>query len=461
MNVQWSKLRESGRAATVGVLALAVALAFLIRFTGGRDSDFYPLVFLPVILAVVSCPFEAVVSVGVLLTFLDVAIIAGGGSSTAYSRHDAVRVLILNLMAVIGGIYSRHVQRERDKMRHLAGEQDSLMNAAQVVAAAPDLRSAMDATLRLARTIVPSAERGAIYLVDETRHCLVLAATTGVAGGEHLADKLGMRSRRTGWNPMEPMALYSPDAPGASDARLAELDARTRSVMCVGLRSLKVPVGMLYLGSTAPAAFSSEQIRYVEALCARASFALYRLKVEEGLQGLAYTDDLTNLPNHRSLRRHLADELKRAARHHRHVSLTMMDLDEFKSVNDRYGHPVGNQVLVRVAEVLRRNLRDTDIVARYGGEEFAVLCPETARSQAAEVAERMRAAIEATVFAAGPDAEVRLTLSAGVATYPEDAEDDSALVSAADLALYEAKRAGKNRVAVTGQPPPAPQPPRD
>lgn len=166
---------------------------------------------------------------------------------------------------------------------------------------------------------------------------------------------------------------------------------------------------------------------------------------------LANSDGLTGLYNHRHLQERLDQEVQRARRYRRHLSLIMADLDCFKTYNDTFGHPRGDEVLIQVASTLRRVSRASDVVARYGGEEFTLILPETPLAEAARVAERAREAVEDLQFEIpggdGPSHQVSLSL--GVATLPPGGTKEQ-LVTAADQALYRAKRQGRNRVAVDG-----------
>ena len=164
------------------------------------------------------------------------------------------------------------------------------------------------------------------------------------------------------------------------------------------------------------------------------------------LEQLSVTDGLTGLVNHRSLMQHLVEEALRSQRNKRQFSVIMADVDHFKSYNDEFGHPAGDEVLKKVGVILRECTRTVDCVARYGGEEFAVLLPETEMSGALEVAERIRSHVEGAAFP-----ERRVTLSIGVAEFPADADSAQSIIAIADKALYVAKRGGRNQVAQAKQ----------
>jgi len=160
------------------------------------------------------------------------------------------------------------------------------------------------------------------------------------------------------------------------------------------------------------------------------------------LQARSITDSLTGLKNHREFHERLEDEVNRASRHNLPLSLLLMDVDHFKSYNDTYGHPAGDEALRRVAKILERHARETDILARYGGEEFAVILVNTDREDAIIAAERFRQAIACEDW---PNHGVKV--SVGVSTLRILPQSRSDLVLEADTALYACKRHGRNRVA--------------
>jgi diguanylate cyclase (GGDEF)-like protein/PAS domain S-box-containing protein len=159
------------------------------------------------------------------------------------------------------------------------------------------------------------------------------------------------------------------------------------------------------------------------------------------LEELATTDPLTGLKNRLVLQQQLEEEHKRALRYEAPLSLVLLDVDHFKSFNDTFGHPAGDEVLKRLARILQDSARTTDIVARFGGEEFAILLPSTDFEGAINLAERFRRAVESVSWDRRP-----VTASFGVAACTPNMTEPSALVSAADAAMYRAKQGGRNRV---------------
>jgi diguanylate cyclase (GGDEF)-like protein/PAS domain S-box-containing protein len=165
--------------------------------------------------------------------------------------------------------------------------------------------------------------------------------------------------------------------------------------------------------------------------------------VNRRLERLAVIDVMTDLPNHRAFQEQLSYQIKQTQRHHRPFSLILFDVDNFKLYNDRYGHPEGDKLLAAISLLVRSSIRTVDIPARYGGEEFAIILPETDRYGAIVVAERVRAAVAEHQFL-----HSSVTISMGIAEFPEDAKDGGSLVFCADKAMYHAKSSGKNSVSL-------------
>ncbi|MFQ5877376.1 MAG: diguanylate cyclase [Acidobacteriota bacterium] len=184
---------------------------------------------------------------------------------------------------------------------------------------------------------------------------------------------------------------------------------------------------------------------------ARANEELRR--ANQRMSRLVLVDAKTQLHNYRYFMEHLEDEMKRSQRYGVPLTLLMLDIDHFKSVNDRHGHVVGDDVLKEFGQIMRRTARETDSIARYGGEEFTILMTHTTAAQGRRLADRVRRATEAHRFADGQSRRtVAITVSVGVATYPTNdrVRLPQELVKAADDALYAAKRGGRNRTQVDG-----------
>jgi diguanylate cyclase (GGDEF)-like protein len=193
--------------------------------------------------------------------------------------------------------------------------------------------------------------------------------------------------------------------------------------------------------------FDDESIELAEWLAGRASIALQNAHLHRVTRQLATTDELTQLANRRQFDEALAAEVVRAERFRDPVAVVAADLDNFKEINDRFGHDVGDLVLRAFAAAIKTNVRDVDLPARYGGEEFTVLLPATDAEGGRQLAERLRAAVEELSLDSGGGGIVPVRSSFGVASYPAE-PSATALMRAADRALYRAKAAGKNRVVV-------------
>ena len=191
--------------------------------------------------------------------------------------------------------------------------------------------------------------------------------------------------------------------------------------------------------------FGVDSLVLMQILNANASTAIAKARVFAHLERLATVDGLTGIPNHRQFQTLLDKEIARHRRSAEKLSLLLLDIDHFKNFNDSYGHQLGDEVLRTVAQTLQKTIRAGDHAARYGGEEFVVILERTGAAEAPALAERIRQAVaDARVSYEGGDLQV--TVSVGVAVFPDDADSKSTLIHKADLALYASKHAGRNRV---------------
>lgn len=205
------------------------------------------------------------------------------------------------------------------------------------------------------------------------------------------------------------------------------------------MNRLQIP-GVVMALYALPIVFLAFQFsRYVNALVQSSHTHVTRL------QSLATTDGLTGLINRRLFNNQLSSEVARAKRHHSPLCLALFDIDDFKKLNDVYGHPVGDRILQELGSVIQHNIRECDIFARYGGEEFALILPETRQVEGADLMERIRKTVAQHVFCL-PDNPLTISISVGVAQLDTKHHHSDALLQQADAALYEAKHQGKNRV---------------
>jgi diguanylate cyclase (GGDEF)-like protein len=221
---------------------------------------------------------------------------------------------------------------------------------------------------------------------------------------------------------------------------------RPRSVATLPLRASGKVVGTLTVWSAEPHLHQGG-LQSIEALMPYAAMQFQHALNFGQLRELADRDRLTELLNRQAFDAQLVIEFARYQRYQRPFVLMLIDIDHFKSVNDRYGHPAGDAVLNNVGRVLTGTLREVDFAARYGGEEFAILMPETELARGAEIAERIRTRLADTVTDT-PSARIAATASVGVSSCPQCASDSEGLVRTADAALYRSKQAGRNRVSL-------------
>jgi len=218
-----------------------------------------------------------------------------------------------------------------------------------------------------------------------------------------------------------------------------------KSLLVIPLLSADEPIGTLTLFANAEKRFGKDVREMLSVIANQVATSLQNGFLYRKMETMATTDGLTGLTNHRTFQQKFADLLDRADRHGYRVAMLLCDVDHFKKVNDNYGHPVGDEVLRRVAKVLQDVPRKIDVPARYGGEEFAVLLDNVSAEQARAVAERIRIEVSKIVVETekGP---LQVTESIGVALFPDDGRDRAVLIERADLALYHAKHTGRNRV---------------
>ncbi|MGB5933424.1 MAG: PAS domain S-box protein [Anaerolineae bacterium] len=294
-----------------------------------------------------------------------------------------------------------------------------------------------------------------VFQVDQDSGYAVHKAATGVAAAtiaeEGLRLKIGEEGL-VGWVAQhgEPLLVndVSQDPRYYAHPNLPD----TRSELDVPIRAGEKVIGILDVQSTELDAFDEGDLETLQTLADQLAVAMENARLYEATQQLATTDGLTGLYNLRYFYETLEKEIQRSKRYDRSVSLIILDIDDFKAYNDRYGHPAGDDLLRELAQLMSKVTRQTDTLVRYGGEEFTVILPETETEGADFLAERLLEEVREHRFSMEDGQTIgRITISLGVATYPHHADSAKALVDAADKELLRAKQVGKNQLSVCGE----------
>src|SRR5271163_3765933 len=326
-------------------------------------------------------------------------------------------------------LYSLEQQRAR---------QLQAINAiAQQTTAVLDLE---DLLARVCQLIQDAFRVSHVSLFLREDHDLVLRAHHGT---------LTPRIPQGGRFPAEPWAeiLASSSTVMETDLRggptSAKFYAESASRMCIPLVSFGQTLGVLALDSSQPDAFRDGDLQSLESVADICATAIQNAHYVERVKQLAYLDGLTGIFNRRFFELRIMEEIERARRYGTGMAVIMADIDQFKRLNDEFGHVLGDEVLRQVSSLFHQQLRKIDVVCRYGGEEFGILLTQTNAHQAMNIAEKLRKMVAGWLF---PGVPRTVTISAGAAAFPEQGTTRDELVRAADSALYAAKQAGRNKV---------------
>ncbi|MBX3192287.1 MAG: GGDEF domain-containing protein [Labilithrix sp.] len=302
------------------------------------------------------------------------------------------------------------------------------------------LKAVTDATLDLLR-----ADHASIRLLDTSRTALLSGARSGT-GEDERPMELKRGEGILGWvvEHGQPARIsdVQHDSRWMKSPRPQPFDIR--SIMAEPLWSSGEVIGVLAVTSPRPTAFAEEDQLLLRLLANCSAPPIERAR----LRRLAMFDDITMAFNHRYLNPRLVEEMERASRSAGDVSVLYMDLDHFKSVNDKHGHAVGDAVLRSFADRVRKVVRRVDVLVRRGGEEFVLIMPATGATQAHATGNRIQQTLHAEPFEEGSGLRIQQTVSIGVATW-DKRETPEQLERRADEAMYEAKRLGRNRVVVS------------
>ena len=359
---------------------------------------------------------------------------------TALGRRDEFGQLALAFDAM-----AEKIERHEAKLEKRASRLSALNQIGVALTSSLRLDEILDEIMRRGVALT-DAKASCLAFYDETARRFTDWVTEGLS--EHFVGNISFRPGGLADEAFTRGSyILSNDRP-ETQHKLSRL-AREEGLccfICLPLTSRDRRLGVIYFYRSDRDTFTPAEIELLTAFASLAAQAIENARLYAQSQEQARTDALTGLDNQREFRRRLGEEIERARRYGRPVSLLMLDIDRFKTVNDTHGHPVGDEVLRVIAAQIRAAVRPTDYAARYGGEEFAVILPETANAGAVTAAEHVRAAVAGAAIPVAPGQALNITVSIGAATFPEDADAEAGLIAAADRALYSAKQSGRNRV---------------
>lgn len=354
-------------------------------------------------------------------------------ASGPLERIAVFNVLAFWLVALATATFSwlneRELRKRKADFENLAGMGADLENVSEAPEVAQLLLDYLGKTFGF--------ERGLVLAAHDGDPALVARLGKGEdgpirAGRDPIVDEV--------WADRKTKLVAKPDLD--SNPRLARLLPFARNLLVVPLFAESLPLGVLVLESPGRLArIERRVVSMVGQFASHSALAMRNAWLLEQMQHMAEVDALTSIANRRTFETTLAHEVSRSKRNGEPLTLVMIDVDRFKTFNDTHGHRVGDEALKEVAAALQSESRDFDTVARYGGEEFGVILPACSSKESLVAAERLRHAVSQI-----DSLPAVVTASAGVATFPTHAGDTEALIKTADEALYESKRAGRNRV---------------
>ena len=406
-----------------------------------EDPVFAALVAVPIFYAFLLHRRDAwIVGPAAALVYLIAHNLAGAGITPPvellFGVGKALAIVFLGSVATVWAVRYKDRQREiiqstldkeglNKQLQRRLGELQAVSQITEVVHSSLDFDRIGPLVLDIVSKVI-DAQECCMFVIDRAKGETLFTANVGMPSDAVNMDR-GVYAFSEGT-----------EIPDTHFSCLSVLDHH--SMMVVFCASSEVVEGLAADDRLVLQAVASELVVAIE------NSQLYKLT-----KRLAITDELTGLYNYRYLQQRLDEEIERAKRYHKDVSLLMLDIDDFKGFNDSHGHMAGDAALADVANVLLSLVREVDVVVRYGGEEFSIILPETDAAGAFVVAEKIRETMSLYEFEdAGGQRCCHLTCSLGLATYPSHAQDKESLLKLADGALYRAKEGGKDRVRSPG-----------
>ncbi len=324
----------------------------------------------------------------------------------------------------------------------------ALFEASKKLSSTIHLEEILRITLDSSKDVV-SFNYGAIALNDEALEMCSIKAFVGEGTEGFIGKSFSLEEGMVGWVMRTQRKAY----------RIKDFKEREKkqpifspqitlkdvqSILCIPLFHTNKLVGSFTLMSKKKGLFTEHEVEIFSILANQIAVSLDNAKMYQRVEEMAVTDGLTGLYNHRKFQELLGEELKRSERHPQSLSLLLVDIDHFKRINDKYGHPVGDSILKKLSQVLRESVREIDHPCRYGGEEFALILVNTNSKGAFRMAERIRKNVAKSNFRLENGERIEVAISTGIATYPDDSRSQQELIDRADQALYHAKQKGRN-----------------
>jgi diguanylate cyclase (GGDEF)-like protein len=375
-----------------------------------------------------------------------IGILALGRKARLHYSVDDINLVQSIASAVAITLEKEHYQgelREREKELSVINE------LTRVITSSLDIQNVYDKFIQGLKGVV-DIDFAAIGTVENDKLCF-----SALYNKEKLPWKVGssidLRGSGLEWLVLNKKTLINPDISiSASESGLGKsiLDLGVKSLISLPLIIKDEVIGILTLASCKPNTYSlPNRIRLLEQLASQVSTSLVNAQLYNSAEKRARVDELTGLSNRRHFDEVLENEVQRHLRYGSTVSLLFIDVDNFKDYNDLLGHPAGDKLLRKLAQLIRSGSREVDLSFRYGGDEFAVILPNTASENALAVAQRIRQSVEQEM----QTSPIPVTLSLGIASWPNDGIKAQDLISASDQSLYHAKLTGKNRVCTADQ----------
>ncbi|MCK5126008.1 MAG: sensor domain-containing diguanylate cyclase [candidate division Zixibacteria bacterium] len=435
----------------------AVFITALTRYTGGMASEFYIFYFftIPLGALVMSTRLTLLLSAGLTVAY----VLTNLPTLTAVTPITIVlRMGIIWLFALTVNYVAEHVRRSEERLLKVFNtlnrrtselekthsQLEMVYENSRILAGILDFDEIVNEILKIGEKVLDYPALG-IILVGPGDNLIYRGRLVG-----------GYKNTKLKTVGRDAMLLAYNVAQKGESTRILDIDGHddylpllksAQSVMLVPMITHSKTTGLLTAESPRENAFSEQDEAFLSVLARSAAMALENAVLHRKTEELTIIDDLTGVYNFRYFSDKIGEEKRRAARYGQALSLIMLDIDWFKRFNDNYGHEVGNQVLARLVNVIHYCIRDVDILCRYGGEEFIIILPQTPENEALRIAQRIRAEVEKAEFSGGSGIPtLKVTVSVGVSTFPENGLTEGELINAVDQAMYRAKGSGKNTV---------------